>query len=125
MYKCPICDDLMLDSDILYLREVEILVKYLKFKCSKFKQYALNGSCFVDHRQCKVFIEFKKPNKQTNSIETEIIEIKSFYQTLIDPYVSFNEYALGIPDKYQQKMRNKHLFGFDQQNEDKDSEDDF
>jgi len=29
--------------------------------------------------------------------------MKNFYQTLIDPYVSFNEYALGIPDKHQQR----------------------
>ncbi len=49
-------------------------------------------------------------------MENEIEEMRNFYETLIDPYVSFNEYSLGIPDKYQQKLKEKYLFGFDKQN---------
>jgi hypothetical protein len=39
------------------------------------------------------------------------VEIKNYYQHFVDPYYSFNEYALGMPDKYQQKMKQRYLFG--------------
>lgn len=35
LYKCPIpgCGECMPDGDIIYLKEVEILLKYASFKC--------------------------------------------------------------------------------------------
>ena len=101
-------------------------MKYLKFKCSKFKELVTTGFCYISHRDNKVFIDYKRRSKQNKEIiETDILEVKNYYQTLIDPYYSFNDYTLGIPDKYQKKLKERYMFNNDKQSEDKDSDDDF
>jgi hypothetical protein len=57
----------------------------------------------VDHNKEKVFVLYKIREKGV--VLSKIDELIDYYKTLIDPYIPFAEYALGIKEKERkQKM---------------------
>lgn len=49
----------MPDGDILYLKEVEILLKFATFKCEKNPELVTASQILIDHIQKKVFLTYK------------------------------------------------------------------
>ncbi len=95
-YKCPIegCHERMVDSDILYLKEVSILIDYAKFKCEEWPELTLASKVVIDNSNKKLYVSYRA--KDQSSIVSKMDELVDFYKTLKDPYIVFPEYRLGI-----------------------------
>jgi hypothetical protein len=44
-------------------------------------------------------------------VTSKLEELADYYKTMLDPYVPFADYTLGIKDKEKEKKMNEYMFG--------------
>lgn len=134
-YVCPICGDAIRDGDLIYLKEMLVVVKYLNHlmedsnnkndsmmmfgeeEISKNRAERSSALIIITHIEKKVYVQYNCQSSEKNG--RVVKEVEGLYKTMVDPYINFSEYSLGI-GRNVRKM--KGYFNFDEDEQDSESE---
>lgn len=74
-----------------------ILLDYAKFKCQEWPELTEYSKIVVDNKNKKVYVNYR--TRDQGNIISQNDELVDYYKTLVDPYIVFPEYRLGIKEK--------------------------
>lgn len=84
---------------------------------TKRKAHRSSAEIIISNRERKIYVQYNY--EENGEMGRFLNEIEGLYSTMVDPYINFSEYSLGLR-RNEKKM--KSHFTFDEEEQESDSE---